>query len=269
MPATRNSGPCFKWSTSGRGSENRSCHEQMKTYVSQTILVLAVAFNLTPFAHAQFRPRDEGNLPPPSMVGLPGASRYGTDPLHLLQTPKVKKELNITDEQSSKLAKIADKYDREAASKLGSGRTVALSAQSIRETGDKLIESSRQEVSSVLNPEQLNRLKQILVQVNGPESLQDKEVAKQVGFTAGESEKLKKLLDQTSNELRGTLGAGPVGINDPNQIQKFGANPPNVSKIDNQVQNQYLGVMTAEQRQKLETLRGAPFTLEKSDVVGQ
>jgi hypothetical protein len=255
--------------TPGSGSENRLCHEQMKTYVSPTILVLAVVLNWTPFANAQFKANDEGNLPPPSMIGLPGASRYGTDPLHLLQTAKVKKELNITDEQSSQLAKIADKYHREAASKLGNGRTEGLNAQSIRQTGDKLIESSRQEVSAVLNPAQLNRLKQILVQVNGPESLQDKEVAKQVGFTAGESEKLKKLLDQTSNELRGTLGTGPIGINDPNQIQKFGANPPNVAKIDNQVRNQYLGVMTAEQKQKLETLRGAPFTLDKSDVVGQ
>jgi Spy/CpxP family protein refolding chaperone len=241
----------------------------MKTYVSQTILVLAVALNWTPFANAQFKPNDEGNLPPPSMIGLPGASRYGTDPLHLLQTAKVKKELKITDEQSAQLAKIADKYHREAASKLGNGRTVGLSAQSIRQTGDNLIESSRQEVSSILSPDQLNRLKQILVQVNGPESLQDKEVAKQIGFTAGESEKLKKLLDQTSNELRSSLGTGPIGINDPNQIQKFGANPPNVGKIDSQVQNQYLGVMTTEQKQKLETLRGAPFTLDKSDVVGQ
>jgi Spy/CpxP family protein refolding chaperone len=241
----------------------------MKTHVSQAILVLAVALNWTLLANAQFKPNDEGNLPPPSMIGLPGASRYGTDPLHLLQTAKVKKELKITDEQSAQLAKIADKYHREAASKLGNARTEGLSAQAIRQTGDKLIESSRQEVSSVLSGEQLNRLKQILLQVNGPESLQDKEVAKQVGFTAGESEKLKKLLDQTGTELRSSLGTGPVGIDDPNQIQKFGANPPNVAKIDNQVQNQYLGVMTVEQKQKLETLRGAPFTLDKSDVVGQ
>lgn len=239
----------------------------MKTYLSQTILVLALASNLTPFAHAQFRPKDEGTLPPPSMVGLPGASRYGTDPLHLLQTAKVKKELNITDEQSAKLAKIADKYDREAASKLGSGQTVGLSAQAVRETGDKLIESSRQEVSLVLNGNQLNRLKQILLQVNGAEALQDKEVAKQIGFTAGESAKLKKLLAQTNSELRSSLGV-TAHSNDPNQIQKVGADIPAAAKIDDQARNQYLGVMTAEQKEKLKTLQGAPFTLEKSDVVG-
>jgi hypothetical protein len=240
----------------------------MKNHVSQTILVLVVALNLTPFANAQFKSKDESALPPPSMIGLPGASRYGTDPLHLLQTAKVKKELNVTDEQSAKLAKIADKYDREAASKLGNGRTEGLSAQSIRETGDKLIETSRQEVSTVLNGAQLDRLKQILLQVNGAEALQDKEVAKQVGFTAEESAKLKKLLAQTNNELRGSLGVGPARSNDPNQIQKLGAYTQSAAKIDDQAQNQYLGIMTAEQKQKLDALRGAPFTLEKSDVVG-
>ena len=85
---------------------------------------------------------------------------------------------------------------------LGVGSTVGLSAQSVRETGDKLIESSRQEVSAVLNGNQLNRLKQILLQVNGAEALQDKEVAKQVGVTAEESAKLKKLLEQNNKELR-------------------------------------------------------------------
>src|ERR1700737_4260531 len=132
----------------------------MNIYNSNKFLVLAAALSLTPSANAQIK--SELAPPPPSMVGLPGASRYGTDPLHLLQTAKVKKELKITDEQSAKLAKIAEKYDREAASKLGKGRADGLGAQAIRETGDKLIESSRQEVSMVLNAEQLNRLKQIL-----------------------------------------------------------------------------------------------------------
>ena len=239
----------------------------MKTHVSKTILVLAVALNLTPLANAQFKPNDEAALPPPSMIGLPGASRYGTDPLHLLQTAKVKKELKITDEQSAKLAKIAEKYDREAASKLGKGRADGLSAQAIRETGDKLIESSRQEVSTVLNAEQLNRLKQILLQVNGAEALQDKEVAKQVGLTAEESTKLQNLLAQTNDKLRGIIGT--ARSSDPNQTQKIiGANTRSAEKIDDHAQSQYLGVMTAEQKQKLEALRGAPFTLEKSDVVG-
>src|ERR1700738_1399626 len=131
----------------------------MNTQNSQTLLLIAAALSLTPFANAQTKKKEETAPPPPSMVGLPGANRYGTDPLHLLQTTKVKQELKITDEQSAKLAKVADKYDREAASKLGNVQLDSLTGQEklgeqqeIRETEDKLIETSRTEVSVILTP---------------------------------------------------------------------------------------------------------------------
>ena len=78
---------------------------------SKTLLVLAAALSLTTIANAQIKSlKDESAPSPASMVGLPGTSRFGTDPLHLLQTAKVKKELKITDDQSAKLAKVAGKY---------------------------------------------------------------------------------------------------------------------------------------------------------------
>ena len=111
---------------------------------SKTLLVLAAALSLTTIANAQIKSlKDESAPPPASMVGLPGASRFGTDPLHLLQTAKVKKELKITDDQSAKLAKVAGKYDQEVASKLGAVQLQGLSGQQkvgkeqeVRETSD-------------------------------------------------------------------------------------------------------------------------------------
>jgi hypothetical protein len=241
---------------------------------SRTILVLAAALSLAPLANAQIKDlKNEGAPPPPSMVGLPGASRFGTDPLHLLQTAKVKQELNITDDQSAKLAKVTTKYDQEASSKLGNVQLQGLSGQQkvgkereIRETGDKLIESSRQEVSSILNPDQLNRLKQILLQVNGAEALQDKEVAKEVGITPDEAAKIQKVHAETSSMLRQSLGMPKNGGT--TQPQMLGANLRAADKINDQAQDQYLGALTSDQKQKLDKLRGAPFTLERSDVVG-
>jgi hypothetical protein len=241
---------------------------------SKTLLVLAAALSLTPIANAQIKSlKDESAPPPASMVGLPGASRFGTDPLHLLQTAKVKKELKITDDQSAKLAKVAGKYDQEVASKLGSVQLQGLSGQQkigkeqeVRETGDQLIESSRKEVSSILSPDQLNRLKQILLQVNGAEALQDKEVAKQVGITPEESAKIQKVQMQTSSLLRHDLGMPQNG--GPTQPQMLGANVEAADKINSHAQDQYLGTLTSDQKQKLDKLRGAPFTLERSDIVG-
>jgi hypothetical protein len=242
---------------------------------SKTFLVLATALSLTPFANGQIQSKEQAGPPPPSMVGLPGSSRYGTDPLHLLQTAKVKQELKITDEQSTKLAKVAEKYDREAASKLGNVQLDSLSgqqkvgkAQEVREAGDKLIESSRQEVSKILNADQLNRLKQILLQVNGAEALQDKEVAKQVGVTPEESAKIQKLQAQTNAMLRSSLSGMPSNGGPAQNQMMLGANIRTADKINNQAQEQYLGALTPDQKQKLDKLRGAPFTLERSDVVG-
>ncbi len=45
-------------------------------------------------------------------------------------------------------------------------------------------------------------------------------------------------------------------------------NVSTAQKINDQAQEQYLGALTPEQKEKLEKLRGAPFTLERSDVVG-
>jgi Spy/CpxP family protein refolding chaperone len=246
----------------------------MNTQYPKTLLVIAAALSLMPFANAQTKIKEETAPPPRSMVGLPGANRYGTDPLHLLQTAKVKQELKITDEQSAKLAKVADKYDREAASKLGNVRMDVLTGQEklgkqqeIRETEDKLIETSRKEVSAILTPDQLNRLKQILLQVNGAEALQDKEVAKKIGITPEESAKLQKLQLQTNATLRSSLGTQRSSGQE--QTQLLGANIQAADKIDNQAQEQYLRALTPEQKQKFDGLVGAPFKLERSDVVGK
>ena len=242
----------------------------MNIHNSKTLLVLAATLSLPSFAQAQIKTNNSAP-PPPSMVGLPGASRYGTDPLHLLQTAKVKQELKITDDQSAKIAKVADKYDREAASKLGNVQTEGISAakaQEIRDTGDKLIETSRQEVSSILNPDQLNRLKQILLQVNGADALQDKEVAKQVGITPEESAKIQKLQAQTNQILRDSLGMPRKGGATQTQMALGGANVRAADKIDNQAREKSLSTLTPEQKQKFDQLAGAPFTLERSDVIG-
>jgi Spy/CpxP family protein refolding chaperone len=243
----------------------------MNIHNSKTLLILAATLSLSSFAKAQIK-TNESAPPPPSMVGLPGASRFGTDPLHLLQTGKVKQELKITEEQSAKLGKVADKYDREAASKLGSVQLDGLNAQEksakaqeIRDTGDKLIESSRKEVSSILNPDQLNRLKQILLQVNGADALQDKEVAKEVGITPEESAKIQKVQTQTNEGLRSNL---PKSGANQSQMELGSSAVRSAEKIDNHANEQALGALTAEQKQKFEKLAGAPFTLERSDVVG-
>jgi hypothetical protein len=102
--------------------------------------------------------------------------------------------------------------------------------------------------------------------VKGAEALQDKEVAKQVGITPEESAKIEKIQMQTSGILRSSIGMPSSGGT--TKPQMLGANVQTADKINDHAQNQYMGALTSEQKQKLDQLRGAPFTLERSDVIG-
>jgi hypothetical protein len=115
--------------------------------------------------------------PPPWMPDDPGGNKFGVDPMQLLQNKEVKEELKLTDDQSQQLASLADRYQQEVKKELG---TVDLSGLSddertkketeLRQTLTKLMESERQDVEKILNADQLDAFKRIMLKVNGAEA---------------------------------------------------------------------------------------------------
>ena len=85
-----------------------------------------------------------------------------------------------------------------------------------------------------------------------------------MGITPEESAKLEKLQVQTGEKLRGSFEKSRGG----ESKEMLGANIRGAEKINGQAQQQSLDSLTPEQKKKLEKLRGAPFTLERSDVMG-
>jgi Spy/CpxP family protein refolding chaperone len=115
--------------------------------------------------------------PPPWMPDDPGGNKFGVDPMQLLQSKDIKEELKLTDDQSQQLTSLADRYHQEIKKELGN---VALSGLSddertkkeaeLRQTLTKLMESERQEVEKILNADQLDAFKRIMLKVNGAEA---------------------------------------------------------------------------------------------------
>jgi Spy/CpxP family protein refolding chaperone len=115
--------------------------------------------------------------PPPWMPDDPGGNKFGVDPMQLLQSKDVKEELKLTDDQSQQLTSLADRYHQEIKKEVGN---VALSGLSddertkkeaeLRQTLTKLMESERQEVEKILNADQLDAFKRIMLKVNGAEA---------------------------------------------------------------------------------------------------
>jgi Spy/CpxP family protein refolding chaperone len=115
--------------------------------------------------------------PPPWMPDDPGGNKFGVDPMQLLQSKDIKEELKLTDDQSQQLTSLADRYHQEIKKELG---TVDLSGLSdderskkeaeLRQTLTKLMESERQDVEKILNADQLDAFKRIMLKVNGAEA---------------------------------------------------------------------------------------------------
>jgi hypothetical protein len=115
--------------------------------------------------------------PPPWMPDDPGGNKFGVDPMQLLQTKDIKAQLKLTDDQSRQLASLADKYQGEIKKELGSVNLSALSDEErtkkeaeLRQTLTNLMESERQEVEKILNADQLDEFKRIMLKASGADA---------------------------------------------------------------------------------------------------
>jgi hypothetical protein len=115
--------------------------------------------------------------PPPWMEEDPGGNKFGVDPMQLLQTKDIKEQLKLTDDQSQQLASLAGKYQKEVKKELGNVDLSKLSDDErtkkeaeLRQTLTNLMESERQEVEKILNADQLDAFKRIMLKVNGAEA---------------------------------------------------------------------------------------------------
>jgi Spy/CpxP family protein refolding chaperone len=121
---------------------------------------------------------DDGDgRPPPWMQDDPGGNKFGVDPMQLLQTKDIKEQLKLTDDQTQQLASLADRYQQEIKKELGSVDLSTLSGDErtkkeaeLRQTLTNLMESERQEVEKILNTDQLDAFKRIMLKVNGAEA---------------------------------------------------------------------------------------------------
>jgi Spy/CpxP family protein refolding chaperone len=116
----------------------------------------------------------------------------GVDAPMLLANPGVQKEIKLSDKQHAQVKKVVqevfDKYKPEF-QKAGrdQAKRLKLMADSTQETRDRL----RNELPDILKPEQLKRLKEIQIQVNGIVSFKREDVQKELNLTDEQKEKIK------------------------------------------------------------------------------
>lgn len=126
----------------------------------------------------------------------------GVDAPMLLNNHGVQKEIKLTEKQHAQVKKVVQEvFDKYKGEFVRAGRDrekqAKLIADSTQETRDRLHEK----LPDILKPEQLKRLNEIQIQVNGIASFKREEVQKELKLTAEQKRDIRQIGDGLKSEI--------------------------------------------------------------------
>lgn len=209
----------------------------MKRLAQITLVAAAVAL-AAGSALAQQRQRPRG--------GFGGFRRAML--LFLLNQKSVQEELKLSDDQVTKVKELLDKQRDSFRGLRDLSREER--QKKIQEQG----EATRKAVAKLLKPEQLKRVRQVALQLQGARALNNPQVAKALEISDEQKEKIQEIQRSAFAELRGA-GRGEEARKKRQEVMKA-------------TNEKIMGVLTAEQKTKLKKMQGAPFKGEIAPPFG-
>jgi Spy/CpxP family protein refolding chaperone len=188
-----------------------------------------------------------------------GGGPGGGGATQLLQDENVRRELDLVDEQVSKLRDIATKLQEDMQAQFqgfdfGSLRDLSEEERNarfaeMRKKGEEVAASAQKEIDGVLLPHQRERLKQLMVQsqmrFGADRALTSGTLAEELGITEEQKETLAKKQEEVQQSLQEKM-----------------------AKLRQEAQDELLSVLTPTQQAKLKSMVGEPFTFAQPQFGG-
>ncbi len=208
----------------------------------------------------------------PRPRGMFGGGAFGFSPAmmwgRLLTLEAVQKELELVSEQKEKLKDVAEKAGakaRESFAAMGKLRDASEEERKAKfeEMGNTMraqAEQTKKQIEEILLPHQVERLKQITLQIRGLGALEDKEVQDALGITEQQKEKMKSLGESAIEKFRGMMGRG----GDENERK---ARREKMESARKELEGQILDILTPEQKEKFDKMKGAKIDIDMSQLM--
>ncbi|MBI1333913.1 MAG: hypothetical protein JST12_12380 [Armatimonadetes bacterium] len=197
-----------------------------------------------------------------------GGAGGGANPAMLLGREDVQKDLALTDAQKDKVATLTDqnamrdrfmKAMQDAGVSFEDMRTDE-GRKKMQPIMEKMQADMKKEIDAILTPEQSKRLGQIGVQMAGNRAILQKDVAKALGITDDQNEKIQNLVKMQGDAQRGLFQKMQDGELTREDLQ-------DKMKKNGEIFDTELGkLLTDNQKAKLKEMGGKPF--EKKDDGG-
>ena len=188
--------------------------------------------------------------------------------LSLLRSEKIQKELEITEDQQSKLEEMG----RESMDSMRENYESLqdLSEEERRSKWQKFISESQEKLQKklgeVLQPKQFERLEQIELQLQGPMTFVTPKIAKALDITKEQTEKIESILEEMWGKIREAM-AGIRDLSAEERREKFSEMREQMQKLNKEFGDKILEVLTSDQRDKFEKMKGEKFDIDPSELM--
>jgi delta 1-pyrroline-5-carboxylate dehydrogenase len=193
-----------------------------------------------------------------------GGGRGGRGPgggpmmlLTLVQNAQVQKELEVVDDQKTKLTDLAASQRTAMQDFFQSAQD--LSQEERQAKMQKMGEDMLKKLGEILLPKQIDRLKQIQLQAEGPVALStNAELAKALNITDDQKAKMKTLSDEAATKRQDAL-QGLSGAERRTKMQE----------MNKELGEKLLAVLTPDQVAQFEKMKGAKVDIDFSTLRGR
>jgi Spy/CpxP family protein refolding chaperone len=245
------------------------------------MFVVAALLGLASWAMAQ-EGQSQGSQPPErgrgrwqgrwaggeaGMTGGPAAEAF-----RLLRLEEIQKELQLTDEQKAKLRDLAEKSFARMREEWNATRDLSpeerrKKAEELRAKSQERFDEIRKKIEEILLPFQIQRLKEIRVQMLGVRALRDAEVAKALGLTDEQKEKLQAIEKESREKMQSFFG-NVQNLSPEERRAKFNQMRDKFREAVKETQEKALKVLTPAQLDALEKLKGKKVDIDLSRLYG-
>lgn len=216
-----------------------------------------------------FSDQPGGQQPPRVRAGgrLRGGLQTFGNPIELLEYPVVQKELAISNEQMQQLEKAFVPL-RELGGDANEARNLSPEEQRklLQEIAEKGAAASKlvaEDVDQILNPEQRQRLKQLWLQFQGIRLITQPDVAKELGLTQEQQDKIRKVLKVVQDHRMKAANPPPgqPGFQEFSQaeLEQWRSE---LRALEEKAEAETLAVLTDEQKAKFAEMNGKEFDFQ-------
>jgi hypothetical protein len=204
-------------------------------------------------------PRQQGEMPGPMIGEAPGAELPGADPFQLLlNTFEVQHELQLTKDQLDRLELAARNFRTQMQAM--TAPQPGVSPDQARAAIQAQMMDTRAMIARELMPEQLARLQQIVLQLEGPcLAMADAQIGQQLGLTDDQWHRLGAVCMDRMQQMRASFQPVSPGQD---ECKAVAGNRDRIEVIRAHSDEQALAVFTARQRSQFASMQGRHISLE-------